>query len=334
MTSELTIKKELSGLDASKAEQIEAVFSPMVKMLKGFETKYDEVINLKISPEKCTKAKRLRIDISKVRIDADKVRKVQKEEYLRAGNAIQGVYNILKFAVVDKEDSLKEIETHYERIEEEKKIKLQEERQLELEKYDVDGSQIDLGSMREEIWSNFLTGSKSNYAAGKEAERKVEEIRQAAIKKAEAEQKRIKAENKKLLIEREKEAKERKAADEKAEAERLKLVKEKEAIEAKARGEREKLIKEKEAAERKIRAEREAAEVKELERVRVERKKAETERKAREVEAMAPDREKLAGWADALEAKIESLSTDVAKAAVKRAVEILAKTAIEMEVAA
>ena len=170
--NELTITKELAGLDKSKAKQIEAVFAPMVEMVKGFEATYDQIEALEISPDKCAKAKRLRLDIGQVRIKADQVRKVQKEEYLRAGNAIQGVYNILKFAVVDKEEKLKDMETHYERIEAEKKENLAEAREVELSKYDVDGTVLDLGNMDDVVWGNFLAGAKSNYEAVREAERK------------------------------------------------------------------------------------------------------------------------------------------------------------------
>ncbi len=169
--------EQLKGIDESKAAQIKAVFKPMVEMLESFEEKYKEITALKISPDKCKQAKRLRLDISKVRIDADKVRKDQKEEYLRAGQAIQGVYNILKFAVTDKEEKLKEIETHYERIEAEKKAQLQLDRQVELTKYESDGEFVDLGNMPDEVWNNYLAGVKNNYESIKEAERKAEKER-------------------------------------------------------------------------------------------------------------------------------------------------------------
>ena len=177
--NELIIKEDeqLKELEESKAKQIKAVFAPMVKMLEGFEEQYKEVMSLKISPEKCKQAKKLRIAVSKVRIDADKVRKIQKEEYLRAGNAIQGVYNILKFAVTDKEEKLREIEEHFERIEAEKKAKLQLDRQVELAKYDADGEFVDLGNMPDEVWKNYLAGVKNNYESLREAEYKAEEDR-------------------------------------------------------------------------------------------------------------------------------------------------------------
>ena len=174
------VKKEneqLKGLEESKAAQIKAVFQPMVEMLESFEAKYKEVVKLEISPDKCKEAKRLRISIARVRIDADKVRKVQKEKSLREGKAIDGVNNILKFAVMDKEEKLKDIETHYERIEEAKKAQLQIDRVAELERYEADGEFVDLGNMPDDIWKNYLAGVKNNYESIKDAERKAEEDR-------------------------------------------------------------------------------------------------------------------------------------------------------------
>lgn len=175
--------EQLKELDESKAKQIKAVFAPMVEMLEGFEAEYKNVMALDISPDKCKQAKKLRIAVSKVRTNADKVRKAQKEEYLRAGNAIQGVYNILKFAVVDKEEKLKDIETHFERMEADRIASLEISRVADLEKYDVDGSTMNLGNMPDEVWKNYLSGVKNNFESVKEAERKAEADRIETEKK-------------------------------------------------------------------------------------------------------------------------------------------------------
>ena len=285
--------EELKDIDESKASQIKAVFEPMVKMLEGFESVYAEVMAKEISPEKCAEAKRLRLDISRVRIEADKVRKEQKEEYLRAGNAIQGVYNILKFAVTDKEEKLKEVETYYEKIEAEKVAKLAEERKAELAKYECNSEFVDLGKMTDEVWKNYLAGVKANYEAVKAAEAKAEADR-IAKEKAEAEEReRIRLENEQLKKEAEKREKERLAEQKKLGAERVKqeqaLRAEREKAEAEKRIQDEIIRKEREAREK---LEREARE-KEAERVRLE--KLEAEKKAEEAKKLelAPDKEKL-----------------------------------------
>ena len=117
------------GAQPSKAKQIEGVFQPMVAMLKGFEAQYNEITSQKeITRDLCADAKRLRLDIAQVRIRAEKARKAEKEEYLRAGKAIDGVASILKYAVVDKEKKLEKIEKHFETLEAERIEKLRQSR--------------------------------------------------------------------------------------------------------------------------------------------------------------------------------------------------------------
>lgn len=177
--NKLTLTQELDGLSESKAEQIKAVFQPMIKMLEDFEAAYNELMSMGQTNEKSESAKRLRLSIAKVRIEADKVRKSQKEEYLRAGNAIQGVYNILKFAVADKEEKLKEVETFYEKAEEERIGHVRVERLSEVQKYDLIGQDVsvDFGSMADDVWQNYISGVKLHYETIKEAEHKAEEER-------------------------------------------------------------------------------------------------------------------------------------------------------------
>ncbi len=310
--NELTISKELAGLEKSKAKQIEAVFAPMVKMLKEFEAVYDEIAALEINPDTCKKAKRLRLDIAKVRIDADKVRKEQKEEYLRAGNAIQGVYNILKFAVADKEEKLKDIETHYERIEEEKKKRLQAERELELVKYDVDGSALALGAMNDLVWDNFLSGAKANHDAVIAAEKKAEEDRIEAERKAAEEREKIRFENERLKEEAAETAKVNAEIARKAEEERqIQKVQIREEREARAKFERE-------IADRKAAAT--ISKVKERKRIDEEEQKV----------ARSPDKEKLTIIATDVLIKIGTVASKAAKEAIQAAHDIILNTAERM----
>ena len=129
---------ELESLTKSKAAQIRASFEPMVNMLSEFEEAYNVVITeaeKEKTSEVAAKAKRLRIDIGKVSTGTEKVRKAQKEEYVRAGKAIDGVSNILKWAVTDKVNKLKEIENYVAIQEQERLDALQIERAEKLSKY-------------------------------------------------------------------------------------------------------------------------------------------------------------------------------------------------------
>lgn len=158
-----TYKTELKPLEKSKADQIEVTFAPMVAMLKEFESQYDAIMKEDPSEDNIKAAKRLRLDIAKIRTGADKERAKLKQEYLLGGNAVQGVFNILKFAVTEKEEKLKERETHFERLEEERLQKIREEREVELTPYGVDITGIDLAAMTDQVWVNFLEGSRQGY---------------------------------------------------------------------------------------------------------------------------------------------------------------------------
>lgn len=290
------------NIEPSRAAQIKQVFEPMVKTLEEFEVRYNEVVKMseaEISKETCNAARRLRLDIAKVRINTEKARKIEKEEYLRAGKAIDGVANILKFAVVEKEEKLEKIEKHFEIEEQKRKEKLAEKRTAELAEFECFNVPC-LGEMADEVYNNFITGARSNYLAKKEAEKKAEDER-ITKEKAEAEEReKIRLENERLK----KEAKEREAkiAEEKRLAEiekqkqeealrqeRAKAEAERKALEEKARIEREKA----EAEARKLKAEQaklyaEMQAKADAERVEKEKKIA-AEKKAKR----APDKEKL-----------------------------------------
>ena len=291
---------ELNAIEKSKADQIRATFEPMVKMLDEFETQYSDVLaesENEITKEVTLKAKRLRIDIGKVRIETEKLRKEQKEEYLRAGKAIDGVSNILKWAVTDKENKLKEIEDYFE-IQEQKRLNaLQSERASKLLPYCEDAHERNLSSMEEDVWQAYYSAKKKDYEDRIKAEKKAEKER-IEKEKAEAEEReRIRKENEKLR----KEAEERERiakieAEKRAKEERERIAKEE--AERKAREEQER--KQKEAHEAALRAEREAREkVEREEREKREKleaailSKEEAERKARE-EAIAREEAELA----------------------------------------
>lgn len=277
---------ELAGVEKSKAKQIKETFEPMVKMLAEFDQYYEEVIaeaeegiDLNVS----SKAKRLRLDIGKIRIEAERVRKEQKEEYVLAGKAIDGVNNILKWAISEKETKLKEIENHAE-IEEEKRLsELQAERVNKLSPYVVDCEFMKLAEMDDDVWKIYLAGKiqedKDLKAAQKIAEEKIIE----KVKAEKEEQKRIKAENEQLLKEAEASEKQaKKEAEERAKIEAERLAKEAKEEEARLKAEAERAKREAAAQkerDEKARKEREAHEAQ----IEEQRKlNAEIERKARE----------------------------------------------------
>jgi len=287
---------ELGQIEESKAAQIKATFEPMVLMLESFEKAYDEVIaesDKGVSKEVTAKARRLRIAISKVRIETEKLRKKQKEEYLRAGKAIDGVSNVLKWAVVGKENALKEIENHFE-LEEKKRLDaLQDRRVSLLDPYVEDAGERDLSSMEEDVWAAYLGAKMKEYNDRIAAEKKAEADRIAKEKAEAKERERIKLENEQLKKETdERERVERVAAEKRAKAEAARLAKER--AEQAKRDEAQRLEREayeKQVAEEKAERERLEAELRAKE--EAERAKERAAREAEEAKLMLGDDEKV-----------------------------------------
>jgi len=316
MTKQLVVfnAPELEIIEESKAEQIKSTFEPMAEMLSEFEEAYNNIVaesEQEITKEVTAKAKRLRIDIGKVRIETEKVRKEQKEEYLRAGKAIDGVSNILKWAVTDKENKLKEIENYYETQEQRRIEALQKERAEKLSVYVEDAYERDLAKFADDEFEALLAMKKKEQEDKIAAEKKAEEER-IAKEKAEAEEReRIKKENARLKKEAEERERLAKIEAEKRAEEEAKR-KAKEEAERKAREEKEK--KEREAYEAKLKAEREERErVEKEEREKREKLEAElkakqeAERKAKEEQEAKLQAELHKGDAD----KIKDLISDL-----------------------
>jgi len=174
---------ELLAIEPSKASKIKETFEPMVAMLADFEDKYNEVLTEKvkgITPILVAKAKRIRLDIGKVRIETGKLKDKQKEYIKLEDKAIMGVHNLLVWAVKEKEDKLKEIEDHF-IIQEQKRLEaLQSERAEKLSLYVEDAHERKLSDMEEDVWNAYFGAKKKEHedkieaekAAQKEAEEK------------------------------------------------------------------------------------------------------------------------------------------------------------------
>jgi hypothetical protein len=258
-------------------------------------------------------ARETRLALREIRINAEKTRKALKEDSLRKGKAIDGIFNMLAFAVEPLEKHLLEQEQFIQRLEEERKAKLKAEREDALRPF-ADVSLYQLGEMDDATFANLLETNQLAFAARQQAARKaeaerIERERIEAEAKARrefeeaAERARIKAENEALKAERE-------AAQ--AEANRIAELarKEREAMEAKAKAERE-------AAALQAQKEREAHEAAEaaLQAKQVEeQRKRDAELASARAAACAPDQEKLMRLADTVRAlQIPNLSTSAGR---------------------
>jgi hypothetical protein len=177
------IKASEFGLEEQKAKQIEEQFKPMLEKMTELEKEYNEILKLEINEETCKKAKELRLKYVKVRTGTAKIHEKQKAFYLAGGRFVDGWKNAQKFASEGIEESLMNIEKHFENLEKQRIADLQTKRAEELEKYEVEIIPDNLGEMSDDIWNNYITGTKLNYDQRKEAERKAEEERREQERK-------------------------------------------------------------------------------------------------------------------------------------------------------
>jgi len=210
------------GLDSVKAQEIEAMFTPMLNRMKELEVEYNQILKLQMSAETCQAAKELRFKYVRVRTGTAEIHKQLKDFYLKGGRFVDGWKNAQLFASQEIEETLKNIENHYEILEAEKKAKLKEERIALIMPYVEDVNTFMLGEMTEEAFKILLSATKLQYETRIAAEKKAEEER-IAREKAEAEEReRIRLDNIRLqkeAEEREKQIVAERKAREKLEAE-------------------------------------------------------------------------------------------------------------------
>lgn len=290
-----------SSLAPETAQSLTAAFAPFFAKAEALRTRAMAITVTSIGQVKEIKdARTTRLALKDIRVAAEKTRKSLKEDSLRKGKAIDGVYNILEYAIRPLEEHLEAQEKFAERLEQERKNALAADRSRQLQVYGVDPSLYDLGAMAEATFVQLLETNRLAHESRQEAQRKAEAERIVREQAEAAERERMRAENERLKKEADAREAVLRAERVKAEAEAKAAAdqarKEREALEAKAKAERE-------VAEAAAKVEREAREKAEAElRARAEaeaRAKAEQEEAARKA-AAAPDKQKLADFAKML----------------------------------
>ena len=311
MTNELVkINASDYGLEETKAQEIEALFLPMLSKMSEFENEYNDILQNEINPEICQRAKDLRLSYVKIRTGTAEIHKKAKEFYLNGGRFVDGWKNAQLFASGKKEQTLKAIEDHFENQERERLEKLRTTR-LELLKPYTDIEPLALGHMEQSVFDNYLVGVKLAHEQRIAAEKKAEADRLAAIEAERIKQEKIRKENtrlkkeaeekeKALAAEREQIRKENEEKERLAEIERKKNADILKAQQEKADKERKELL---------AKAEKERQEKERLEKEIADKKAADEKVKQAEIKAqkdaekkakLAPDKTKLLAFGQSI----------------------------------
>jgi len=330
-TNQLLEVVEQSGLETQTAKSLKENFLPFFEQAEEWKKKSEELVVTDVSQVREMKmAREARLALKDIRVNADKTRKALKEDSLRYGKAVQGVYNVIEFLIAPIEKHLEEQEKFAEIQEAKRKAELKSKREIDLMPYsEFVPFGLDLANMSDDDFSKTLNGAKLQLKAKIEEDQRIEAER-IAKEKAEAEEReRIRLENEKLR--KEAEEKEIALAKERAEAEKQRRI-----IAEKAEAER------KEAAE-KLRVEQEAkakleAEIKAKADAEAKAKKEAEDKLAAELKAKeladkkakaAPDKSKLLEFAKSIEAlSIPDLKSEEALKILADTQTLIAKTVV------
>lgn len=195
------IKEQALPTDAS--QNIQTAFADFFKEAKELSDEAQSIVVTDVDDTVAIqRARTLRLRLQKVRTGADKVRKELKDESLRRGKAIDGVFNVLKFLVVPLEEHLTKQEKFAENLEKERLDAIEEDRKTRLLQYVEEQtlSFYNLREMNDEAFNNLLETSKQAKQAKIEAEKKAEADRIAREKAEKEEQERIRKENEALKL--------------------------------------------------------------------------------------------------------------------------------------
>ena len=310
-------------LQPETRENLLASFGPLFQQAKQWRERAERLVVTDASQTDLMKqAREARLALKALRVEANKVRKDLKEDSIRKGRAIQGVYNVIEYLVKPLEDHLQEQENFIAIQEAKRREALQAKRYIDILPYgEFVPINLDWGGMSEEEYTKLLKSGKQQLKDKQEAAARAEAERVAAELAAAEERRRIREENSRLRAE----AAEREAQWEREREERRKVeaaaladLRKAHEQEAKERAEAERLAAEDRKRQEEIlvaeRRQREAAE-RELERRRKEEEAAAAAAYAAEqLKKSAPDRERLQSFLTEVNAlAIPSLQSDAGK---------------------
>ena len=339
MDNKLSIIIKEQGIEADKAQSlIEAFGAPFTEAGDIIRTYQDIKVTDESQVDLMLEARDKRLALKRIRTGVESTRKDLKEDYLRAGKAIDSVARYIKETIEPAEKYLELQENFIELRQAERAAQRLADRAAALAKYCDNLSIYNFAEIDDATFEALLAKVKGEFEAKLAAEAAEQERLKKEAEDAEIERQRIVAENAKLKAE----ADERIKAEAEAQAKRdaaqaeAKAIQDKIDAEAKAKldaanAERDAAIKEAElkaaAAEKLVNDARIAAEAEAKAKADAEAKaKAEADEAERKA-MLAPDKDKLIAFTPKIAALLKELPAVSSKAA--REIVILIESKLE-----
>lgn len=196
------LTKELTVIPADMAADLVARFVPFAQQANELAT---EAHGLEVTDEADTagmaEARRLRLAMKAVRVEADKVRKAEKEYALVVGKAVDWLGRSIREHAEAVEARLEASEKFAERMEAERRAALAAERAAILAPICDDLTGWDLGAMAPAAFEQLRTAMQAAHDQAERERAEQEAARVAAAEAERAERERIREENERLRAE-------------------------------------------------------------------------------------------------------------------------------------
>jgi colicin import membrane protein len=180
METAVVVNPQEYGIDPKQVKDLVGNLPQIKSEREVLEKQYDEVVKLDIEDKETSKkARELRLLIKNNRTQGiNQWHKTTKDYFLKGGQFVDAIKRMEVQVNERMEETLEQIEKHFEIQETKRKEELKQKRIKQLEKYsEFVPFGIDLGALDEEQYKKVFNGSKLQYEAKIEQERKAEEQR-------------------------------------------------------------------------------------------------------------------------------------------------------------
>ena len=193
------LAKELTQIPQDMAAELIEKFVPFAQQVNEIAAMAADVnVTEEDDAAGMAEARRLRLAMKAVRVEADKVRKAEKEYALVVGKSVDWLGRSIRERAELVEARLEASEKYAERMEEARRAAVAAERTALLLPYVDDVSQFDLFGMTEAAFNKTLSAMKAAHEAAQKAEAEAAAERARVAEEQRAEQERIRQENERL----------------------------------------------------------------------------------------------------------------------------------------
>lgn len=181
-TELLNIKNEFA-ITTEILEEIKKPFFPLADEFLQELPKIEEILEIAkdenaITPELEKKAKRVKLDIAKIRTSTGKVKDNEKKEVLQRWNAIQACHNVIVKFIWEKEELLEKIIKFSENKEKERIANLQKEREEKIKPFITEVSDlINLWEMEDDRFEAYFLWKKTAFEENQKELKRLEDER-------------------------------------------------------------------------------------------------------------------------------------------------------------